>query len=263
MTHERLNKLLAKTPYAESRRKADALIGEGHVQVNGNPAELGQTIDPEVDVVHVDGTRVRFSEKTVIIALHKPSGAVCTKHDPFVERTVYDLIPSEYRTLHIAGRLDADSTGLVLFTNDGELTQSLTHPSNEHEKEYVIIVKGNLGESALSRLKKGIMMEGRRTAPADIRHIAPIRNGTKTRFHMIIHEGRKHQIRRMLDAVGLAVVSLHRIRIGSFTLESLQEGEWRIVTEQEAPNNDSETRKFIVDRSTESTETTGEQSAPQ
>lgn len=222
---ERLQKVLAQRGVG-SRRACEELIAAGRVSVNGEPAELGRRVDVDVDVVAVDGAPVGIRPDLVHYALNKPAGVVSTASDPQGRPVVTDLVPAEPR-VHPVGRLDADSEGLLLLTNDGELTFHLTHPRFGVEKEYLVQVEGTPKPGALRRLREGVELEDGRTAPAKVAAAGP------EALRMTIHEGRNRQVRRMGAAVGHPVVRLVRTRIGPVRLEGLQPGEWRPLTAEE------------------------------
>lgn len=220
----RLNAYLARSGVA-SRRRADELIKAGRVRVNGAPGELN-TVVGKRDVVEVDGQRVR-PQKLAYVLLHKPPGVVTTARDPHDRRTVVDLIERRAGAVPV-GRLDADTTGALLLTNDGPLAHRLAHPRYEVDKVYVADVDGRPSAEALRRLAEGIELEDGRSAPARVRRLGP------SRIELAIHEGRKHQVKRMLAAVGHPVVQLHRSRYGGLTLDGLGPGESRELTGPEA-----------------------------
>ena len=224
----RLNKYLSACGAAPSRRKGDDLIASGAVSINGRiVTELGTIVDPLKDDVRAHGNQCSLPDDVVLIALHKPAGYVTTKDDPNAEKTVYDLLPDDLRNrVHSVGRLDKDTSGLLLFTNDGDLTHRLTHPSFEHEKEYVLVIEGALSDEAMHKMKTGVRLEDGTTAPAEISGIEK-RSGSATEFRMTIHEGRNRQIRRMCEALGLNLRSLHRLRMERHALGNLPEGHWR------------------------------------
>jgi 23S rRNA pseudouridine2605 synthase len=219
----RLNAYLARTGVT-SRRKADELIKAGRVRVNGEPGELN-TFVGEDDVVELDGERIE-PQPLAYVLLHKPAGVVTTAHDPQGRPTVVGLVEHEVRVVP-AGRLDADTTGVVLLTNDGELAHRLAHPRYEVEKVYEADVEGEPDDEALMQLAEGIELDDGRTAPARVRRLGP------SRVELSIHEGRKHQVKRMLEAVGHPVRSLHRSRYAALTAEGLEPGQWRELTAAE------------------------------
>ncbi|MBU0492226.1 MAG: rRNA pseudouridine synthase [Chloroflexi bacterium] len=229
---ERIQKLLAGAGVA-SRRACEELIRQGRVIVNGQTAQLGQKADPARDRITVDGTAVQFRRRHVYLAVHKPPGVLCTTHDPQGRPTVLDLIPHFSDTrLWPVGRLDLDSEGLVLLTDDGEMTYQLTHPRFEHDKEYRALVVGRPTREAVAQLQQGVVLDNRRTAPAQVQVLR--QDGPSTWWlRLVLHEGRKRQIRRMLRAVGYPAKRLIRVRIGSLHLGDLAPGQWRRLTAPE------------------------------
>src|SRR5712692_8109450 len=213
----RLNAYLARAGVA-SRRKADELIKAGRVTVNGEPGQLN-TFVTENDDVEVDGRPVT-KQRLAFVLLYKPAGVVTTARDPHARRTVVDFIRHEARVVPV-GRLDADTTGALLLTNDGELAHRLAHPRYGVEKTYVADVAGEPSDEALRALRDGVELDDGRTAPAKARRLA------KSQVELTIHEGRKHQVKRMLEAVGHPVTRLHRSVYAGLTLEGLEPGAWR------------------------------------
>jgi 23S rRNA pseudouridine2605 synthase len=218
-TGERLQKILAQAGFG-SRRLCEELIADGRVAVNGEVAELGRRVDPEHDRVEVDGVAIGVRPGLVHYLLNKPRGVVTTASDPQGRRTVVDLVPAEPRVFPV-GRLDADTEGLLLLTNDGDLTHRLTHPSFGVEKEYVAEVEGKPSRLALRRLREGVELDDGVTAPARVALVEP------NVVRIVIHEGRNRQVRRMCDAVGHPVVRLVRTRIGPLRDPGLRPGTWR------------------------------------
>jgi 23S rRNA pseudouridine2605 synthase len=216
----RLNAYLARAGVA-SRRGADDLIKAGRVRVNGEPGQLN-TFVASRDRVEVDGNPVELQPLTYVL-LHKPGDVVTTARDPQGRRTVVDLIEHEARVVPV-GRLDADTTGALLLTNDGELAHRLAHPRYKVDKVYEVVVEGEPSDDALERLRRGIELEDGPTSPAGVRRL-----GAST-LELSLHEGRKHQVKRMLAAVGHPVTRLHRSRYADLTLESLGPGESRELT---------------------------------
>ena len=213
----RLNAYLARAGVA-SRRGADELIKAGRVSVNGRPGQLNTFVEAG-DAVELDGAPLS-PQRLAYVLLHKPAGVVTTARDPHGRPTVVGLVRHEARVVPV-GRLDADTTGALLLTNDGELAHRLAHPRYEVEKVYVAEVDGRPGRDALRRLADGIELEDGRTAPAEARLVGP------TTVELKLHEGRKHQVKRMLDAVGHPVTRLHRSRYAGLEVESLRPGQWR------------------------------------
>jgi 23S rRNA pseudouridine2605 synthase len=215
----RLQKVLAQVGIA-SRRVCETMIADGRITVNGEPAGLGRRVDPATDRIAVDGVPLSVRPGLVTYLLNKPPGVVSTASDPHGRPTVVDLLPGEPR-VHPVGRLDADSEGLLLLTNDGELTFQLTHPRFGVEKEYLVAVQGRLRPSEVRRLREGVVLDDGITAPARVALVEP------DVARITIHEGRNRQVRRMCAAVGHPVVRLVRTRIGPIADRSLAPGEWR------------------------------------
>jgi 23S rRNA pseudouridine2605 synthase len=220
---ERLQKLLARAGLG-SRRASEELIVQGRVTVNGKRAELGQRADPARDHIAVDAQPLTAPEKLTYVMLNKPRGVVSSLAPQGDRQTVRQLVPLEVR-LYPVGRLDVDSEGLILLTNDGELADHLTHPRYESEKEYRILVKGEPDAERLEAWRRGVVLEGERTAPAQVARAERAPTGTWLRI--IMHEGRKHQIRDIGKLLGLPVQRLIRVRMGSLRLGNMQPGEWR------------------------------------
>lgn len=219
----RLNAYLARAGVA-SRRRADELIKAGRVRVSGRPGELS-TVVREGDVVEVDGKRVE-PQPLAYVLLHKPAGVLTTAWDPQGRATVLDLVRQAIRVVPV-GRLDADTTGALLLTNDGQLAHRLAHPRYRVEKVYEAEVEGDPSPAALARLAAGVQLEDGRTAPARARRLAP------SRLELTLHEGRKHQVKRMCAAVGHPVRRLHRSRYAGLDLAGLAPGQWRQLTPEE------------------------------
>ena len=233
---QRLQKVLAAAGYG-SRRACEEIIRQGRVQVNGQVVtELGTKVDPHRDEIRVDGAPISGPAEKVYLILNKPPGYISTAHDPWGRPTVLDLVPHQGR-LYPVGRLDAESEGLLLLTNGGQLTYRLTHPRYEHEKEYLVLVQGRPTEAVLSRLRRGVDLEEGRTAPARVSRVSQKERletppGT-TWLRIVVHEGRKRQIRRMGAAEGHPVQRLIRVRMGPLRLGTLKPGQWRPVTKRE------------------------------
>lgn len=231
---ERLQKIMAKAGLG-SRRQSEAIIAEGRVRVNGQVAKLGDKADPAVDRIEVDGQVIGSPDDAPIyIALNKPRGVISSLEDELNEgrTTVRDLIPLD-SSIHIypVGRLDKPSEGLMLMTNDGELAHRLTHPRYEHEKMYTVIVDGRLTDDLVEQWRRGVMLDGRITAPAPIEILD--RRDSSTTFRIILREGRKRQIRRIAAELGHPVQKLIRDRIGPLELGDLPPGQWRYLTANE------------------------------
>ena len=228
---ERLQKYLAGAGIA-SRRASEKLIAEGRVEVNGRRVtEQGIKIDPDCDVVKVDGKPVRPEEKLVYLLLNKPAGYVTTVTDPQGRPTVMDLIQDVQVRVYPVGRLDYETEGLLLFTNDGELSFRMTHPKFKMLKTYIATVQGTLTEDRLRQLREGIMLEDGMTAPANVKILR--RENHKTIVEIAIHEGRNRQVRRMFKAVKNPVLALKRVSIGPLDLKGVAVGEYRYLQEHE------------------------------
>ena len=225
---ERLQKVLAQRGFG-SRRVCEELIEQGRVTVNGEPAQLGRRVDVQRDAVAVDGVAGGVRPDLVYYLLHKPYNVITTVKDTHDRVTVVELVPSEPRVFPV-GRLDLDSEGLIILTNDGELTHHLTHPSFGVEKEYLVHVRcgpDGVPETALNKLRRGVELDDGITSPAKVGQVQP---GV---LRIVIHEGRHRQVRRMCDAVGHEVNRLVRTRIGTLVDATLKPGEWRLLTTQE------------------------------
>jgi 23S rRNA pseudouridine2605 synthase len=229
----RLNAYLARTGVA-SRRGADELIKAGRVRVNGVRGELNTFVE-EGDVVDLDG-RLLVPQRLAYVLLHKPAGVVTTASDPQGRPTVVGLVEHESRVVPV-GRLDADTTGVLLLTNDGDLAHRLAHPRYEVEKVYEAEVEGEPGDEELAKLAKGIDLDDGRTAPARVRRLTP------SLIELSIHEGRKHQVKRMLEAVGHPVRRLRRTRYGGLSVDDLEPGAWRELTDPEVASLGDLTRR--------------------
>jgi 23S rRNA pseudouridine2605 synthase len=223
----RLNAYLARAGVA-SRRRADELIAAGRVSVNGDPGQLTTRVGSG-DVVEVDGRSVDRQPLTHVL-LHKPAGVVTTARDPHGRPTVVDLVEHSVRVVPV-GRLDADTTGALLLTNDGSLAHRLAHPRYSVDKVYEVEVEGRPSDDALAALRDGIELEDGRTAPAAARVLRRRRGSTV--LELTLHEGRKHQVKRMCQAVGHPVLQLHRSRYAGIDLRGLAPGEWRELTRPE------------------------------
>ena len=221
----RINKFLSEAG-AASRREADRLIVEGRVQVNGRVVdELGSKVDDEKDIVQVDGRRVRNTPAPRYILLNKPKGYLVTLKDPFGRRTVLELLPRAMSRVFPVGRLDLDSEGLLLLTNDGDLSYRLMHPKFGVTKAYVAKVEGRPDKEALEKLKRGVVVSGKRTAPA---MVALLSHSPKSSWlRLELREGRKREVREMCRAVGHDVLELKRVEFAGLTLGALRPGEWR------------------------------------
>jgi 23S rRNA pseudouridine2605 synthase len=225
MEGDRLQKVLARVGVG-SRRVCEELIAEGRVTVNGDVAVLGRRVDAESDRIEIDGTQISVKPGLVYYLLNKPPGVVTTAADTHGRPAVVDLVPPEPRVFPV-GRLDVDTEGLLLLTNDGDLAHRLTHPSFGVEKEYLAEVQGSPSPGDLRRLREGVELEEGRTSPA---RVSTLGQGL---LRITIHEGRNRQVRRMCDAVGHPVVRLVRSRIGPIAERKLKPGEWRLLDQSE------------------------------
>jgi pseudouridine synthase len=228
---ERLQKLIAQAGIA-SRRAAEALIEQGRVTVNGKRATLGEKADPARDDIRVDGVRLRIESARIYVLLNKPMGIVTTirAQEQEQRRTVRDLVPME-AYLYPVGRLDADSEGLVLMTNDGELAQRLSHPRYEHPKVYEVALRGSVSDEALNIWRRGVVLDDGPTKPVEIRLLSRDNNATWIRITM--REGRKRQIRRIANTLGYPVTRLIRVQFDTLVLGGLEPGKWRYLTDAE------------------------------
>lgn len=228
---ERLQKYLAECGIA-SRRKCEELIVQGHISVNGNiVTEMGLKIDPSVDTVAYNGKFVICNEKKVYIMLNKPEGYVSTAKEQFNRPKVTDLVKTPGIRLYPVGRLDYDSSGLLLLTNDGDVTYSITHPGHEVDKTYVVEVNGVPDDEDIKNLRDGIDIGGFITSPAKVSIISTSKNNAL--LSITIHEGKNREIRRMCSAAGHDVLKLKRVSIGSLSLGNLKKGEWRYLEPSE------------------------------
>lgn len=227
----RLQKYLVDCGVA-SRRGAEELIKQGRVRVNGETVrEMGVKVDEDRDIVEFDGERLRTQNKLIYIMLHKPSGFVTTVSDDKGRETVMSLVTEIPARIYPVGRLDYDTEGLLLLTNDGDLTYKITHPKNNVEKTYEAEVTGNITMDTLTRLRSGVVIDGVRTRPAVVEVTGATRLGT--RLKITIHEGRNRQVRRMFEAVGCIVKRLVRVEEAGLKLGHLPLGKWRRLTDSE------------------------------
>ena len=227
----RLQKYMAEAGVA-SRRKCEELIQAGRVKVNGQVAILGACVEPLQDLVEVDGEPLGKSQQKVTVILNKPRGVMCTAQDPQGRPTVGDYVKDLPVRVYNAGRLDYDSEGLLVMTNDGELAYKLTHPRFCMDKTYAAICDGLLTKAQIAALEQGVQLEDGPTHPAKVREVFKLRNGN-TAFNITIHEGRNRQVRRMLEAVGHETLALKRVALGPLRLGDLPSGTYRSLTAQE------------------------------
>ncbi|WP_296967605.1 pseudouridine synthase [uncultured Eubacterium sp.] len=228
----RLQKFMAEQGVA-SRRKSEDLIRAGKVKVNGHTAEIGMKINPRKDLVTVGKQKLTNvkNRKMVYIMLNKPRGYVTTVSDELGRKTVMDLLPDFGCRIYPVGRLDKDSEGLLLLTNDGSFTNCMTHPSHEYAKVYRVTVRPAVNDEILFNLRNGIEIDGRKTAPCEVNVLTEEENRVVLEF--ILHEGRNRQIRKMCESQGLEVARLKRISIGPIKLGMLKQGDYKELSEQD------------------------------
>lgn len=227
---ERLQKIIAGVGLM-SRRQAEEALRAGRVTVDGEPAHLGQSADSSRAQIRVDGALLVTRPASHTLMLNKPSGYICTMKDPQGRRLAIDLIPRSYGRLFPVGRLDYNTEGLLLLTNDGALAQRLMHPKHHVSKTYLVKVRGELTSELRERLENGVLLEDGQTAPA---RVSAVRySGSNSWFELTLFEGRNRQVRRMCDAIGLPVVRLKRIALGGLSLEKMRSGAFRELSENE------------------------------
>ncbi len=227
---QRLQKIIAAAGHC-SRREAERLIEAGRVSVNGQVASLGDRCDPQAAVVAIDGKTLPRQEKLCYLLMNKPVGVVTTSKDPDGRRTVIDLLSEVPVRVFSVGRLDYNTSGLLLLTNDGDLANRLAHPSHEVDKTYLVRIRGKLRREDRQRLERGVELEDGITSPALIRHVRS--KGSHTWFEMTIHEGRNRQVRRMCEALGYDVSRLSRVGYAFLRLDDLPVGHYRELSETE------------------------------
>lgn len=230
MEEIRLQKFLAEAGVA-SRRKSEEIILQGRVDINGSIiTELGSKVK-DGDIVKVDGKIIKQEEKKVYVLLNKPVGYITTARDQFSRKTVLDLIDGVKERIYPVGRLDYDTSGLLLLSNDGDLAYKLTHPGREIDKVYQVKIKGILDDRAIQAFKHGIRIDDYVTSPANVRTIEHTEKDSI--IEVTIHEGKNRQVRRMCEEVGYTVLKLKRIAIGPLKLDGIEEGSWRYLTTEE------------------------------
>ena len=229
----RLEKFIATSGIA-SRRAVKRSILAGLVTVNGEPVLVpGHPIDVETDTVEFDGKRVEPLTERIYLMLNKPAGYLTTRSDERGRPTVMNLVADLPESIYPVGRLDLETEGLLLFTNDGDFTYRLLHPSHEIEKTYLAWVKGMPNDDAIQRLRQGVRILSGTTAPAKIKRLKVSKDGASTQFEVVIHEGKKRQVRLMFKAIGHSVIRLKRVGIGNLQLGNLPQGQYRLLTPQE------------------------------
>lgn len=226
----RLQKFLAESGVA-SRRKSEELIADGKVKVNGKVASIGDKVDPKRDTVTVSGKKIVKRKEFTYILLHKPRGFITTMSDEMDRKCVAELIRDVPVRVYPVGRLDRESEGMLLFTNDGEFANAMTHPTKHVPKTYRVTVRPSITEDQITQLTTGIIIDDRKTAPAQVRVIT--KEEGRVVLEIILYEGRNRQIRKMCEAVGLEVARLKRTAIGSIKLGMLAQGSWRELSEDE------------------------------
>lgn len=227
----RLQKYMALSGVA-SRRKSEEMIVEGRVKVNNKIiTELGTIIDPKKDKVLVDGKKIKLESNKVYIMLNKPVGYVSTLKDEKGRKIVTDLIEGVRERIYPVGRLDADTTGLLLLTNDGDLANKLTHPSKKIQKRYIAIVEGVPNKAELDKMRKGIYIDGKKTAPAKVKIAKKYED--ESILDIEIHEGRNRQVKKMCESINHPIKKLKRVSIGELELGGLLIGNWRFLNEEE------------------------------
>lgn len=230
MAEVRLQKFLAESGVA-SRRKSEELIEQGKVKVNGRVACIGDKIDPKKDTVTVSGKKIVKTKTHTYIVLHKPRGFITTMSDEKDRKCVAELIKDVEGRVYPVGRLDKDSEGMLLFTNDGAFANAMTHPTKHVPKTYRVTVRPSISEEQITALTQGVIIEDRKTAPAEVRVIT--KEEGRVVLEIILYEGRNRQIRKMCEEVGLEVARLKRTAIGSIKLGMLKQSSWRHLTEDE------------------------------
>lgn len=226
----RLQKFLAESGVA-SRRKSEQLIEDGKVRVNGKVAQIGDKVNPKKDTVTVSGKRIVKTKEFTYILLHKPRGFITTMSDEMDRKCVAELIKDVPARVYPVGRLDRDSEGMLLFTNDGEFANAMTHPTKHVPKTYRVTVRPSISDEQITQLTTGIVIDDRKTAPAQVRVVT--KEEGRVVLEIILYEGRNRQIRKMCEALGLEVARLKRTAIGSIKLGMLKQGAWRELSEDE------------------------------
>ncbi|MBD5559630.1 MAG: rRNA pseudouridine synthase [Clostridia bacterium] len=226
----RLQKFMANAGVA-SRRQCEELIQEGKVTVNGRRAELGMSVDPDTDRVEVSGRKISLPNNHIYVMLNKPAGCVSTCSDDEGRRTVLDYLDGVEERVYPVGRLDYNTEGLLLLTNDGDFANKMTHPRHSVAKKYLTVIDGSIDDVDVRRLESGVTIDGRRTAPAVVKVLH--REPDRTELLVIIHEGRNRQIRKMFEAVGKHATYIKRVAVGSLPLGDLKRGQYRHLSAAE------------------------------
>lgn len=233
MAMVRLQKVLSERGVA-SRRKAEELIAGGHVKVNGHVAQLGDKVDDRKDVIHVRGKKLGAAPQSVYIALHKPRGYITTMSDDRGRKCVEELVRSVGVPVYPVGRLDKDSEGLLIMTNDGDFSNAIMHPTHHVPKFYRVTLRRPMSEEQKQKFEEGVMLDGRKTAPAEVRIVSSAED--RCVIEVTLYEGRNRQIRRMCEILGLEVIRLRRNAVGKVKLGMLPAGQWRYLTPDEVRN---------------------------
>lgn len=229
----RINKFLAQAGVA-SRRACEELIKQGKVKINDAPVtNLATQVNPDIDKVTVNGKQVCLASKKIYLMLNKPPGYIVTATDPYNRKTIFNLLPELPARVFPVGRLDMQSSGLLLLTNDGNFANAIIHPRSKLPKTYIVKVKGRLKYSELKKVHKGVVLEDGYKASAKVFVKSYNKKQDITKLRMTIYEGKNRQIRRMIQAVGSSVISLKRVQIGDLQLSSLPEGAWRFLKDKE------------------------------
>ena len=230
MAEVRLQKFLAESGVA-SRRKSEELIEQGKVKVNGRLAMIGDKVDPKKDTITVSGKKIVKTKTFTYVVLHKPRGFITTMNDEMDRKCVAELIKDVPGRVYPVGRLDRDSEGMLLFTNDGAFANAMTHPTKHVPKTYRVTVRPSISEDQITALTQGVIIDDRKTAPAEVRVVT--KEEGRVVLEIILYEGRNRQIRKMCEVVGREVARLKRTAIGSIKLGMLKQGAWRNLTEDE------------------------------
>ena len=229
----RINKFLAQAGLG-SRRSCEQLVLDSKIRVNGKIIkDLATNIDPQNDIVEYRNKKLHFSSNKIYLIMNKPAGYLVTSNDPFERQTVFDLLPDFKEHIFPIGRLDKNSEGLLLLTNDGDFAQKVTHPSKKLPKTYLVKAKGRIYFRNLRDLREGVQLDNGKTLPAKVFIKSYNKSQNITKLRMVIYEGRNQQIRRMLKAVGSSVIELKRVQIGDINIGKLPKGEWRYLKDKE------------------------------
>ncbi|OPX27019.1 MAG: hypothetical protein B1H05_01360 [Candidatus Cloacimonas sp. 4484_140] len=229
----RINKFLAQAGLG-SRRSCEQLVLDSKIRVNGKIIkDLATDIDPQNDIVEYRNKKLHFSSNKIYLIMNKPAGYLVTSNDPFERQTVFDLLPDFKEHIFPIGRLDKNSEGLLLLTNDGDFAQKVTHPSKKLPKTYLVKAKGRIYFRNLRDLREGVQLDNGKTLPAKVFIKSYNKSQNITKLRMVIYEGRNQQIRRMLKAVGSSVIELKRVQIGDINIGKLPKGEWRYLKDKE------------------------------